>query len=132
MAATINVGGQLLMHSANPGLQLVGAASVAVSKVMVSSEAQTRVQYKQLSAPANVPMSATVDVPRASFQTLQQSFATPQREMLPQQPAGLSSFVQQAFNAGFVQSPPDVVQAVDYRDSKDEEVRRPRRGSNYA
>lgn len=132
VAATINVGGQLLMHSANPGLQLVGAASVAVSKVMVSSEAQTRVQYKQLSAPANVPISATVDVPRASFQTLQQSFATPQRAMLPQQPAGLSSFVQQAFNAGFVQSPPDVVQAVDYRDSKDEEVRRPRRGSNYA
>lgn len=131
VATTIKFSGKMLMHTANPALQIVGAASVAMSNIMVASEAQTRVQYKQMSAPANVLMSATVGVPKASFQTLQQTFAAPQRAPVPDQTAGLSSFVQQAFNAAFVSSAPDVVQAVDYLDSRDGEARRPRRGSTY-
>lgn len=128
VAWSIKTGGQLLMHASHPAAQIVGAVGVAMGTVMRTSEAQTRVQYKLLSAPVNVPVSAAANTPRMSFQPFLQTPASVQRSLFTEQSAAPSSFVQQAFHAGFVQAPTQVAQASDYLETEDPELNWSRRG----
>ncbi|WP_085690591.1 MULTISPECIES: RHS repeat domain-containing protein [unclassified Pseudomonas] len=109
VASTFKVGGQILMHSAHPALQVVGAAGVAMGNVMEVSEAQTRIQYRMLTSPASVAKPFVEHAPKGVLTSLAQSFSQPPRTLFDEQQAIPSVWAQQLFNAGFA-SPSSTVQ----------------------
>ncbi|PTT31254.1 RHS repeat domain-containing protein [Pseudomonas sp. HMWF021] len=126
----MKLGGQLLMHVSNPALKLVGAASLTLGNVMEISEAQTRAQYKLLSAPANLPPLASPNKPKASLHSLGQAFSVQQRPLISEQAPEPSLFAQQLLDAAF---PPGLLamQPTDDLQREDRLLMRPRRGSHH-
>ena len=130
VAKTFKTGGQLLMHAAHPAAQLLGAASTAMGNVMEISEAQTRVQYRMLNTPANLAMNVPRDDAQISFQSLQQTFTSPQQPWFSEASAAPSEWAQQLLTAAF-KPPLQIVHANDDSVNDDEYPDRPRRGSQY-
>jgi len=131
VAKTFKTGGQLLMHAAHPAAQLLGAASTAMGNVMEISEAQTRVQYRMLNTPANLAMNVPGDNTQISFQSLQQTFTSPQQSWFSEASAAPSEWAQQLLAVAFKPPPPRIVHAKDDSVNDDEYLDRPRRGSHY-
>lgn len=129
VATGFKVSGKLLMHAANPAVQLVGAASIAMGNVMNISEAQTRIQHRVLSTPVNAPLLAPVNAPAVNFQSLSPaSFTLPQAQFA-QQSTVPSAWALQLMDAAFA-APSESVQAVDGVTADDDEwMNRPRRNS---
>jgi len=131
VAKTFKTGGQLLMHAAHPAAQLLGAASTAMGNVMEISEAQTRVQYRMLNTPANLAMNVPGDNTQISFQSLQQTFTSPQQSWFSEASAAPSEWAEQLLAVAFKPPPPRIVHAKDDSVNDDEYLDRPRRGSHY-
>ncbi|MCP1474540.1 insecticidal toxin complex protein TccC [Pseudomonas sp. EB276 TE3739] len=128
VAKGFKVGGELLMHASNPAVQLLGAASVAMGKVMNISEAQTRVQHKMLSTPVNVPLAVSLTTPTVDFQSFNLPVPAGNQAQFPEQRTAPSSWAQKLMAAAFA-PPLEAVHAVDGTTAEDKWMNRPRRNS---
>lgn len=111
VAKGFQIGGNLLMHAANPAVQLVGSLSVAMGNAMQVSEAQTRIQYKLLSTPVAVPLAISSNSPAVDLQSFNRS--TRRQPLFAEPESTPTPLAQQLFAAAFTQGPAGLAQATE-------------------
>ncbi|GLH44815.1 hypothetical protein RS3R6_46610 [Pseudomonas atacamensis] len=111
VAKGFQIGGNLLMHAANPAVQLVGSLSVAMGNAMQVSEAQTRIQYKLLSTPVAVPLAVSSNSPAVDLQSFNRS--TRRQPLFAEPESTPTPLAQQLFAAAFTQGPAGLAQATE-------------------
>ena len=111
VAKGFQIGGNLLMHAANPAVQLVGSLSVAMGNAMQVSEAQTRIQYKLLSTPVAVPLAISSNSPAVDLQSFNRS--TRRQPLFAEPESTPTPLAQQLFAAAFKQGPAGLAQATE-------------------
>ena len=111
VAKGFQIGGKLLMHAANPAVQLVGSLSVAMGNAMQVSEAQTRIQYKLLSTPVAVPLAISSNSPAVDLQSFNRS--TRRQPLFAEPESTPTPLAQQLFAAAFTQGPAGLAQATE-------------------
>lgn len=111
VAKGFQIGGNLLMHAANPAAQLVGSLSVAMGNAMQVSEAQTRIQYKLLSTPVAVPLAISANSPAVDLQSFNRS--TRRQPLFAEPESTPTPLAQQLFAAAFTQGPAGLAQATE-------------------
>ncbi|WP_205900632.1 RHS repeat protein [Pseudomonas viridiflava] len=111
VAKGFQIGGNLLMHAANPAVQLVGSLSVAMGNAMQVSEAQTRIQYKLLSTPVAVPLAISSNSPAVDLQSFNRS--TRRQPLFAEPESTPTPLAQQLFAAAFTQGPAGLEQGTE-------------------
>jgi insecticidal toxin complex protein TccC len=111
VAKGFQIGGNLLMHAANPAVQLVGSLSVAMGNAMQVSEAQTRIQYKLLSTPVAVPLAVSSNSPAVDLQSFNRS--TRRQPLFAEPESTPTPLAQQLFAAAFTQGPAELAQGTE-------------------
>ncbi|WGT33244.1 RHS repeat domain-containing protein [Pseudomonas atacamensis] len=111
VAKGFQIGGNLLMHAANPAVQLVGSLSVAMGNAMQVSEAQTRIQYKLLSTPVAVPLAISSNSPAVDLQSFNRS--TRRQPLFAEPESTPTPLAQQLFAAAFTQGPAGLAQGTE-------------------
>lgn len=111
VAKGFQIGGNLLMHAANPAAQLVGSLSVAMGNAMQVSEAQTRIQYKLLSTPVAVPLAISSNSPAVDLQSFNRS--TRRQPLFAEPESTPTPLAQQLFAAAFTRGPAGLAQATE-------------------
>ncbi len=126
VASTFQWGGKLLSGTRHPAAQVVGAVSRTVGNVMEMSEAQTAMQYRQLTTPATLasPRSRSPDGVARNIGSMT---ATHQPSPFAPPPETPSPLAQQLFFAAFAQPSADLI----HSELEDGFDNRPRRGSNF-
>lgn len=128
VAKGFQIGGNLLMHAANPAVQLVGSLSVAMGNAMQVSEAQTRIQYKLLSTPVAVPLAISANSPAVDLQSFNRS--TRRQPLFAEPESTPTPLAQQLFAAAFTQGPAGLAQATE-GESVDEDSPLARRRNSF-